>query len=96
MEIEQRIYEADQARLVLENPAFAKAFADIKQEVTEQWQNSPARDQEGREKLYQLLKLADKLELTLRSSLDSGTLAKAELKHKQSLLDRAKAATGLG
>lgn len=95
MEIEQRLYNGDRAREVLENEAFAAAMADIKQEVIEQWQNSPARDQEGREKLWQLLKLADKLEATLRTSLETGKLAKLDLQHKQSLLDRAKSAVGL-
>lgn len=95
MSLEQRIYDGDQARLVLENPAFAAAFADIKQELTEQWQKSPARDSEGREKLYQLLRLADKLEMTLTSSLNDGKLAKHQLKEKQTLAQRAKDVIGL-
>ena len=93
--LEQRIYDGDQARQVLDNEAFAAAFADIKQELTDQWQSSPARDHEGREKLYQLLKLTDKLEATLRSSLETGKLAKLELKHQQTLADRAKSWIGL-
>lgn len=95
MELEQRIYNGDRAREVLENEAFTAALADIKQEITEQWKQSPARDTEGREKLWQLLKLADKLEATLRTSLETGKLAVLDLQHKQSLLDRAKAVVGL-
>lgn len=95
MEIEQRIYNGDRAREVLENEAFAAAFNDIKTEITAQWKQSPARDHEGREKLWQLLKLADKLEATLRTSLETGQLAKLDLQHKQSLADRAKALIGL-
>lgn len=94
MSPEQRIYEADQAKLVLENPAFAQAFDDIKKELTESWMNSPARDAEGREKLFQLIKMAEKLEATLRRSLESGKLAREELRHKQSITDRAKTALG--
>lgn len=93
--IEQRIYSGDRAREVLENEAFVAAFADIKQEINDQWAQSPARDHEGREKLYQLLKLTDKLEATLRTSLETGELAKLDLRHQQSLADRAKAAIGL-
>lgn len=92
--LEQRIYDADQARLVLDNPAFAQAFEDIKKELAESWMNSPARDVEGREKLFQLIKMADKLEATLRRSMESGKLAKAELNHKQSLVGRGKVALG--
>lgn len=93
--LEQRIYNGDQARLVLENEAFATAFADIKQEYTQAWMNSPARDSEGREKLYLMLKLTEKLQATLTAAMEDGKLAKADLLHKQSMFDRAKSAIGL-
>lgn len=95
MEIEDRIYNGARAKEVLENEAFTAAMADMKQEITEQWKSSPARDHEGREKLWQLLKLADKLEATLRTSLETGKLAKLDLQHKQTLADRAKSLIGL-
>lgn len=88
--LEERIYDADQAQLVLDNPAFARALADIKTEITEQWTNSPARDQDGRERLWNLLKLADKLEANLTARLETGKLAKLELKHQQTLAERAR------
>jgi hypothetical protein len=91
---EQRIYDGERAREVLENEAFAAAFADIRQEITEQWTQSPARDRTGREHLWNLLKLTDKLQATFTRSLEDGLLAKAELKHQQSLLDRAKESIG--
>lgn len=94
MDHNQRIYDADQARAVLDNPAFAQAFADLKAEITESWQNAPVRDKEGREELFKLLKTAEKLEAILRSSLDSGKLAREQIKHEQTLMDRAKAAVG--
>ncbi|MES2323272.1 MAG: hypothetical protein V4633_13490 [Pseudomonadota bacterium] len=93
--IDKRIYDADQARLVLENEAFAAAFADMKAEITQQWESSPVRDAEGREELFKLLKLANKLELILRSSMDDGKLAKHEINQKQNWADRAKQAIGL-
>lgn len=92
--LEQRIYDGDQARLVLENEAFAAAFADIRKEIVAQWTNSPARDQEGREKLHLMLKLSDKLEATLRLSLEDGKMAALELQQKQSMLERARALIG--
>ncbi len=93
--IEQRIYDGDQARQVLENEAFTAAFADTRQEIIDQWKNAPARDQEGREKLWQLLKLTDRLEAHLRTSMETGTMAKLDLKHRQSLLEKARSAIGL-
>jgi len=94
MTLEGRIYNADRAKEVLENEAFQQVFADAKQEITEQWTKSPARDQEGREKLWLMLSLLNKLEAMLQSSLDSGKLAKAELQHQQTMLERAKALVG--
>ncbi|UOD28777.1 hypothetical protein INH39_25550 [Massilia violaceinigra] len=92
--LEERQYDGDQARLVLENEAFASALADMKTEITEQWKQSPARDNEGREKLWTMLKLLDKLEATLRTTLETGRLAKLELDYQQTLAERAKELIG--
>lgn len=95
MTLNERIYNADQAKLVLENEAFRQVFEDIKQELTEQWKTSPARDQDGREKLWLMLKLLDKLHLCLQSSLDSGKLAAKELEYQESMAKKAKGWLGL-
>lgn len=95
MELNERIYRADQARAVLENEAFQRAFSDIKQEITTQWTQSPVRDVEGREKLYSLLRLADKLELTLKASLTDGKLAAEEMTRRQTLLEKGKELIGI-
>lgn len=95
MTLEQRIYNADRAREVLENEAYQQVFADTKQEITTQWQTSPARDLEGREKLWLMLSLLSKLETMLQASLDSGKLARAELEHQKTLLERAKGLVGM-
>ena len=95
MTLEGRIYNADRAKEVLENEAFQQVFADAKQEITEQWTKSPARDQDGREKLWLMLSMLNKLEAMLQSSLDSGKLAKLDLAHEKSLMERAKGLIGL-
>jgi hypothetical protein len=92
--LEKRIYDGDRAREVLENEAFSQAIADIKQEYTNAWMNSPTRDVEGREKLYLLLKLADKLEATLAAALTDGKMARIDLEHQAEQLARDRA-TGL-
>lgn len=95
MNISERIYAADQAKLVLENEAFQQAFKDIEQELTEQWKTSPARDPDGRESIWLMLKLLHKVEIALRASLDSGKLAAKELEYQQSMAQKAKAWVGL-
>lgn len=86
----QRIYNADRAKECLENEAFQQAFADIEQELIEQWKTSPARDEDARQKLWLMLKMLEKLKLTLQASLDSGKLAVIEMEHRKSMAQRAK------
>lgn len=88
MTIEQRIYNGEQARAVLENEAFQAAFADIKQEYTQAWMNSPARDAEGRETLYLMLRSADKLQATLTGMLEDGKMARIQQQHEENLLSK--------
>lgn len=88
MTLEQRIYNGDRAREVLENEAFLQAFTDIEQEVITQWTESPARDQEGREKLWTYLMLLKKLKAQITTTLETGKLAKLDLEHKKSLKER--------
>jgi hypothetical protein len=83
--LEKRVYDADQARQVLENEAFAKAFSDIEQEYSEAWKNSPARDAGGREEIWKTIKLLHKLRLTLESAMQDGTMARIEIEHQQKL-----------
>lgn len=91
MNLETRIYNGDRAREVLDNEAFLQAFTDTEQEVIKQWTESPARDVEGREKLWQYLTLLRKIKTHLTTTLETGKLAKLELEHKNSLAQRLKA-----
>lgn len=89
--LEQRVTEGDQARQVLENPAFARAFADIEREHVEAWKNSPARDPAGRETLWMTVKLLYKLRSTLEAAMTDGRLAQVEREHQANLLARERA-----
>lgn len=88
--IETRLYDGDRAREVLENEQFNLAFDAIQAEIVEQWKQAPARDHTGREALWTMLKLSERLKLALTSTLETGKLAKAELERKQTLAERAK------
>ena len=90
MTLEQAIYHANRAKEVIENEAYIDAFEQIRKEIEEQWKSSPARDVEGRERLWLMQSLLNKLRLTLESTMDSGKLATADLRHKQTLAERAK------
>ncbi|WP_213941195.1 hypothetical protein [Pseudomonas sp. dw_612] len=88
--LEERIYEGNRARECLENEAFIWAFEGYEQELTEAWRTSPARDAEGREKIYLSLQLLNKLKAKITQSLETGQLADLELQHRKTLADRAK------
>lgn len=95
MTLEQRLYLGDRAKEVLENEAFVAAFEAIEQEVIEQWTNSPARDADGREKLWSYLHLLRKVKAQLTTTLETGKLAKLDLQHQQSLSERLRSTIGL-
>lgn len=88
--LESRLFAGDRAKEVLENEAFTAAFEAIEKEVIEQWTNSPARDLEGREKLWSYLHLLKKVRTHLTTTLETGKLAQIELQHQQTLMDRAR------
>lgn len=88
--LEQQLYDANRAREVLENEVFIQVWADVEQELTKAWQESPARDVEGREKIFLTLQMLRKLHKAIQSTLDSGKLAEKELQHKKTLADRAR------
>lgn len=90
MTLDERLYAGNRAKEVLENEAFTAAFEAIEQEVIEQWMQSPARDQDGREKLWSYLHLLKKVRTHLTSTLETGKLAQIELQHQQTLRDRAR------
>jgi hypothetical protein len=88
--LEQRLYLGDRAKEVIENEVFVDAFTQIQNEVIEQWTNSPARDAEGRERLWTYLQMLKRLQAQLQQTMESGQLARIDLEHKRGLMDRAR------
>ena len=96
LELNKRVYDADQARLVLENDQFKQAFEEIQSEIIEQWKQSPARDEEGRQKLWLMYMMSQKLQSTLNSRLETGKLASMELERKRTMPQKVKELIGWG
>jgi hypothetical protein len=92
---EERLHRGNRAKEVLENEEFQAAFEAIENELTEAWKNSPQRDAEGREKLFQALTMLSKIKQSLTSTMDTGKLALLELQHKNPTM-REKAREFLG
>lgn len=87
---EERLHNGSRAKEILENEQFQAAFDSIEKEVIDQWTNSPARDSTGREKCWEYLMLLRKVKMHLTTTLETGKLAQLELRHQQTMLDRAR------
>ena len=73
-EEEQR--RSELAKNILENPVFKDASTKIRQELYGEFLNSPARDSEGREKIYLMGKMFDLLLVNIKSVMETGKLNK--------------------
>ena len=85
---EERIYQGNRAKEVLDNEIFRQAFEQIEQDIIDQWKNSPARAEGDREKLWTYLQLLNKLKANLSSTMETGKLASLEMAHKSGWLKR--------
>lgn len=80
-----------QAAELLEHPLMVEALTAIEAEIFKQWGDCPARDKEGKEACWQLLKTAQKFRAILTGYVSTGKLAKENLRR----LDEAKGLRGL-
>jgi len=79
---------AEHAREALDNPLVAEALGAWEREITDAWKRSPLRDAEGRERLRLMLEAARQFEAHLRTTIETGQLARVQIEDKRSLLRR--------
>jgi len=79
---EQEIYRANRAKEVLENEVYIEAFRIIRAEIANKWETSPARDMDGREALWTMQRLLDRVQAELKSTMEAGRLAEKNLEHR--------------
>lgn len=79
------------AQQLLDSALLKEALDAIEKEVLDQWVECPARDKEGKEALWQLIKTSRKFREILIGYINTGKLATANLKRfeKESMLKRA-------
>lgn len=90
MELNEQMHRGHRASELLENTLLQDALNAIEREVVEQWTACPARDAEGKEALWQLMKTAQKFRGILSGYVETGKLASENLKRfedKKGLLD---------
>lgn len=69
----------NRAKRILEDDLWLEAWATIEMEFLSAWRNSPARDEEGREAIWKMLKVAERVRSQLESHMMTGRLAEKEL-----------------
>lgn len=69
----------DEARQVLDNPAFRNAFDALKTRINLDWAECDLRDKERQVLLLQMRKVADYFESTLVGMVEGGKLAHARI-----------------
>lgn len=83
----QRLREVErghQAQLVLDSPVYRQAFDSMRQQLLDQWECSPARDTEGREKLWLAVGLLGKVQAHLQEAMQTGQMASMQLEQQRS------------
>lgn len=80
MELAAEQMRGHRASDLLENDLLQEALSAIEAEVVEQWAACPARDKDGKEALWQLMKTAQKFRAILTGYVETGKLATEQLK----------------
>lgn len=86
---QQEMERGRQASEVLEHPLYLEAFKVMRDRISRQWVESPARDTEGREKLWLMQKLLENVDQHLKELMQTGQLARLKLEQDQTLKEKA-------
>ena len=81
---------AEQARAALDNEVLADAFATLEADYIKAWRETPARDTDGRERLWQAVQIVGKVKQHLQSAVNDGKVAAKEVASLARLGERRK------
>jgi len=87
MSLSQDIEHGRLAREVLDNPVYQDAWQQIRTEIVEKWQEE--RDEKQREWLWSMAQACRRLETVFREAMNTGKLAEADLRRRESLAEKA-------
>lgn len=71
----EEIERGRRAAELLASPLLAEALDAIESEIVQQWEQCPARDADGKEALWQLMKTSKKFRGLLSGYINTGKLA---------------------
>lgn len=80
----------ERAKAVLENELVQEAFDAVDRKLFEEWKDSPPRDREGRERLFDAYKAKEQFKSFFTMLIQDGDAAAAILRKREhdSMLDR--------
>lgn len=78
-QLHEQMAAGDRARALLEDEALQAAFEDVRQAFRDDWENSPGRDPEMRERMYYGLRGVKLAWAALQARLDNGKIAASQL-----------------
>ena len=93
--LQSDVVREQQAKAVLTNPEYSRAFTAYRAKLFERFSSSNHEDTELREEIYRQMKSLDTVEATLRKSLQDGRMAREQLSRMQKLAKKAKNIVGL-
>jgi len=80
LDLQKQVSRGQRAKELLEDPLLQDSLKAIRNKLLHEWENTPLRDVEGREKLFLMLKAHTELEAMLISEIETGKLASQQLK----------------
>jgi hypothetical protein len=78
----QEIGRGQQAAELLEHPLLVEAFEMMRSQYLSAWESSPARDAQGREELWRLLKSLSAVEGHLKTVVETGKMARLQMEQE--------------
>lgn len=76
---EQDAERASHARQLLDNALFVESFDAVRRKIMDEWLAAPARDAEGREQLWLMVKLLDRVRDHIKGVAETGKVATIRL-----------------
>lgn len=85
MTIDEEIRLGERAAVLMDDATLKLAINNLVEDCITRWRNSPAKDHEGREKIWHLLAMSDAVIKELERFVSQGKMAKAKIDEENRL-----------
>lgn len=77
--LEDEVRAGQDATYLIEHPIYTGTINKLRSDIEREWRHSPARDADGRERLWVMLKLLERVDQHIKSIAQTGKLAAGQL-----------------